>query len=114
MGATSVEIFRLNGDLSIRDCPRLAAELATAIGTGDVLRVEAGGLASADIAILQLLIAAHRSAHALGKSLAIQVPAGGVLNGLLSKSGIGAAANGLVWDGDLWTGLGDHKREQAA
>lgn len=114
MGATSVEIFRLKGELSIRDCPGLTADLLAAIGNSEVLLVDASGLVSADISILQLLIAAHRSAQALSKSVAIQAPEGGVLDGLLRRSGIGAALNGLVWDGDLWTGLGHQQKEQAA
>lgn len=114
MDATSITKCRLEGELSIRNAAGLAALLSEAIASGGDVLVDTSELVAADITVLQLLVSTHRSAQALSKSVAIQAPEGGVLDGLLRRSGIGAALNGLVWDGDLWTGLGHQQKEHAA
>lgn len=101
--------------MSIRDTADLAQKLRTAIEARGSVGIDTDDLASLDVAVLQLLVSAHRSAGEAGVALSIRVPREGVLARALSDSGIGASVDlPLLWDGDVWTGLGQLQGEAAA
>src|SRR5262245_61456026 len=113
MVATSTAVLRLEGDLSIRNSAQLASDLLAGLTAPGPLLVDATGLNSLDVAVLQLLIAAHKSARALGKSLTVRLSGQGALDKMLTRSGADAATGiSLIRDGDLWTGLTDEARNK--
>lgn len=105
----------LEGDLSIRDSATISADLSRVIHQQESATVETDGVKSIDIGVLQLLVAAQKSARNLGKRLKIHVPAGGALDVALKRSGVFAAIDlAVVWEGAFWTGLSDENRSSGA
>ena len=97
---------RLNGELSIRNCMAVAAELRAAIVEHQSVAIETNDLMSLDVSILQLLIAAHKAAERNGSSLRIQVVGGGALDRALKASGLAQPCDAvLVREGEFWTGV---------
>ncbi len=74
----------LLGDLRAGDAEGLRAALMTALEAGD-LRVTTTGVASADMAAVQVLLSAKRTAAQLGRTVEIDLPEGGVMSKLLSR-----------------------------
>lgn len=113
MSVPSPHAVVLNVDPSIRDAARLSAELMAAIASHDAVLVDATEVASVDVGVLQLLVAAHKSARFAKKRFSVKAVAGGALRKALAASGIDAGTR-LVWEGDFWTGLDNPAREHAA
>ena len=96
---------RLEGELSIREAPDVAARLRDKLDVGP-LAVETDRLSSIDAAGLQVLVAAHATARARGVSLRVEARKDGVLARALARSGVAAASDlPLAWDGDAWIGF---------
>ncbi|MDB5563288.1 MAG: hypothetical protein JWN11_2706 [Hyphomicrobiales bacterium] len=115
MPAIEVHTFRLKGELALRDAPRLAKELLEAITANEVVLVDTSELVSIDVTALQILVAAHKSAHGRGASLNIHASHGGVLDLALQRSGITAARDlSLLWENDVWISLANLQSKSAA
>lgn len=109
-GATVV----LRDAAGIRDAGSLANELRAALEAHPAVEVETGALTSVDVAVLQVLVAAHKTARAGGRALRIHAPHGGVLERVLEQSGIAASLDlPPIRDGETWTGL-HYPNESAA
>ncbi len=107
---------RPTGALTIRDSEGLAQDLLARLTEQEVVEVEASEIESADITVLQVFIAAHRTAQEKGKILRILIPPESGLAKALKHSGIMAATDTpLVWEGDAWVGIGQRpEMEEAA
>ncbi len=57
----------LSGELTVGRAAQLKADLLDALGRGNRLVLDLGGVTEADVTCLQLLCATHRSAAAQGK-----------------------------------------------
>lgn len=102
MGQTEIS---LSGHVRLDAAEALARDIGAALGGGDVL-VDTGAAESLDVAIVQVLVAAHRSSAASGARLRVRAPEGGALARAFLKLGIGEACDlPPVWTGDCWTGL---------
>lgn len=74
----------LTGELKIATAEDLSRQLNTALASGD-LTLCTKALASIDAASIQVLLAAFRTAQGLGRALAVDLPAGGVLETALER-----------------------------
>jgi ABC-type transporter Mla MlaB component len=77
----------LTGALTIRSAAALRDQLQSALAAADTVTLDCIGVTSADIAALQLLVAAQKSAAADGKAVRLLAPAGTALNSLLRQAG---------------------------
>ena len=93
----------LTGSLGLKDAVRLHAELLAALEASQSVVIDATGLREADISIVQLVIAAQKTASAAGKTLTLNAGKDGVLAQLLTKSGIlSADGRALVSEMEIW------------
>jgi anti-anti-sigma regulatory factor len=83
-------VVSLVGDLGLREASEVRGRLLAALSAGVAVVVDARGLAGADLAIVQLLVAAHKSAARQGVPLRLLAGANGALR----------AAEGAFWLGD--------------
>lgn len=93
----------LEGELGLRDVPELARTFAEAVAQGGVA-IEVAPLRSLDSAVLQLLIAAHRSATEAGVPLGFTDPDCPALRDALIAIGMVAPdGSPLTPEHDFWT-----------
>lgn len=112
-------VIHIEGELSVRNAPSLARELREALAAHGAVVIDARALTATDISIVQVLVAAHRSARELGRSLRVEGAGSGALGGVLRRSGLmpetpAATNQPTAWDGDAWIGLDTPQPEQAA
>jgi anti-anti-sigma regulatory factor len=92
----------LNGELALRDVPDLARSLAEAIGDGGAA-IDVAAVESIDSAVLQVLIAGHRSAAEAGVTLGFADPdqprlrAALVGHGMVAADGTALTPEHLFW-----------------
>ena len=100
----SSETVTLSGALALRDAGELSGRLATTLSQHRALTIDATGVTAADMAVVQLLIAARKSASAAGKPFELKIGRAGALRELFGKAGF-AADNGLPLPSHqgLWT-----------
>ena len=96
-------IVTLSGSLGLKDVTRLRDELLAAFEANTAVTLDCSQLAEADFAIVQLLVAAKKTANAGGGTLTIKAEKTGVLGQLFIKTGlISADGRPLVSDLDFW------------
>ncbi|MEF2074247.1 STAS domain-containing protein [Consotaella aegiceratis] len=99
-------VYPLEGTATLRDAERIAAELRGLADKATDILVETKGLESIDFSVVQLLVAAVKSAEAHNRTIAIEVPADGALDRILQQAGIAEPIDScLVRQNGLWTGL---------
>lgn len=104
-----------DGELSIRNAADLVTDLETALRDSAAVIVDFDAITGADITILQILVAAHRTAARRGVKLSIPVPQDGVLSIALARSGMLAAPDAkILCDNGAWTGIELTHGEKAA
>jgi anti-anti-sigma regulatory factor len=97
-------VVEISGETGLRNSRDIAALLTTALANHNNVAVDASKAASIDVTILQLLVAARKSALAAGKSLRLHAPAEGVLRQALTKTGfVSADGRPLTPEGTFWT-----------
>lgn len=77
----------LQGTLTISRADELRAEILEAIHTHPVVALDCAEAEDVDVAFLQLLIAANRSAEQLGKTVRFLAPPSGVLADAIMRCG---------------------------
>lgn len=107
-GATS-HVIELRGNLGVRDAARLAQALLEALERYAAVTVEARALESADISILQVLAAAHKSAAKAGKPLLL-TPGDALARTLVKAGFLAADGSPATPEGAFWVGA----KERAA
>jgi ABC-type transporter Mla MlaB component len=96
-------IFPLTGSVTVREVAQLAEALQAALTTSSALTIDCAGLTEIDLAAVQLLVAAHKSARAAGTPLTLRHAADGPLSALLRQAGfIAADDRPLTPEGDFW------------
>jgi anti-anti-sigma regulatory factor len=104
LSAPASAVFPLAGSVGVRDAARLAAELQQALSGPVSVAIDCTNLADIDLSIVQLLVAAHKTATAAGKPLRLISPAGGPLAALLRQAGfIAADDRPHTPEGQFWT-----------
>jgi ABC-type transporter Mla MlaB component len=103
LSALGSQIFTLAGSVGVRDVARLAPELQQALSGAGPLAIDCTDLAEIDLSIVQLLVAAHKTAAATGKPLRLIAPTGGPLAALLRQAGFLTPDNRpLTPEGQFW------------
>jgi ABC-type transporter Mla MlaB component len=92
--AAQSDRFALPSSATIRTVETLRSELLAALERQAALEIDCAALAEADLSLIQVLLAARKTAQASGKTLALAQPASGVLRDVLLRSGFLAAAGG--------------------
>jgi anti-anti-sigma regulatory factor len=91
MSNAETELLCLDGDCGLRKSAELVAEMQKKLATESEVAVDAAAATAADISTVQILISAHKSALAAGKTLRVHVPLQGALGEVLVKGGFVAA-----------------------
>ena len=81
--------LELVGEYGIRNVDEIAAALRERAGSA--MRIDARGITSVDVCVLQLLVSASKSAAAAGHTLSIDAGAGGALELAIDRAGLAAA-----------------------
>jgi anti-anti-sigma regulatory factor len=103
LNALGSQTFPLAGSVGVRDVARLAPELQHALSGPSPLAIDCTDLTDIDLSIVQLLVAAHKTAAATGKPLRLIAPAGGPLTALLRQAGFLTPDNRpLTPEGQFW------------
>lgn len=89
----SEQVVALAGDARTGDAAGLRDQIRAVLDAGD-LRVATAELASVDCAVVQVLIAARRSAAQLDRDLQIEMPEDGVLAAMLDRLALTGALGG--------------------
>jgi anti-anti-sigma regulatory factor len=114
MTGHSTHTVEISGDAGLRNAREVADNLLKALAEHPSVAVDATSATSIDITILQLLVAARKSALASGKSLTLCAPADGVLRQALVKTGfVSADGRPLTPEGTFWTDTGQPRSEAA-
>jgi anti-anti-sigma regulatory factor len=82
--------------LTIREADRIQSQLLQAIREQDQISVDCSAATEVDLSFVQLILAARKSAAALGKTLTVIPPTSGVLREVLWRGGIVASASGQL------------------
>jgi len=77
----------LEGPATIRNVEELHAILAAALDYSGSVTVDCAGITDADLSLIQLLLAARKSARRSGQTLVLSAPADGALREALLQGG---------------------------
>lgn len=95
---------RLAGELGLRGIEALKAEIAAAIAEHAAVGFDTAAVESIDASVIQLLLAAQKTANAEGKALSLAAADGSPLANTLTTLGLVAAdGRGLVPETSTWT-----------
>ncbi|HET8996616.1 MAG TPA: STAS domain-containing protein [Acetobacteraceae bacterium] len=97
----SIPRIGLHGAMSIRDAGALHTDLVHALSLHTTVHIDGSDLESADLSVIQVLLAAHRSARASGKQVLLHPPPAAALAEVLQRGGfVQAGANcDAFWSG---------------
>ncbi|HET8997598.1 MAG TPA: STAS domain-containing protein [Acetobacteraceae bacterium] len=99
----SIVRIDLHGALDIRTIGGLHTELMQALSLHTTVHINSSNLESADISMIQLLIAARRSAQASGREILLHSPPAPALENVLSRGGF-VQAEGEAERDPFWSG----------
>ena len=98
-------VMLLEGALGLRDAVALSDRFKDALANNEAVTVDAGKLQEIDVSIVQLLIAAHKRAQALGRSFGLASAPDGVLRQALERCGVLSPTGAcLTPEKSLWHG----------
>jgi ABC-type transporter Mla MlaB component len=80
-------VATLDGILTVRTIDEARVRLVDALARGSTVRVDCSAVVEADVSLIQLLLAARRSAARDGRTLSLAHPAEGVLLTTLLQGG---------------------------
>jgi ABC-type transporter Mla MlaB component len=104
MTGDSVHTLEISGHAGLRNVQDVASLLRQAMDNHSNITVATDGLNSIDVTILQLLVAARKSALESGKTLTLHAAPGGVLQSLLLQAGfVGSDGQSRTPEGEFWT-----------
>ena len=104
MGHSSAFTISLDATSGLRDAEVLRERLIHALQTQHAVEIDAAGVRDIDISIIQLLIAARKTARNLGRSFRLAGPCNGVLADALVRGGfMSSSGECLIYDDAFWT-----------
>ncbi|SMF75349.1 ABC-type transporter Mla maintaining outer membrane lipid asymmetry, MlaB component, contains STAS domain [Tistlia consotensis] len=94
----------LDGPATVREAEAMHAKLAALLPAHGEIEVDCSAVSEADLSLVQLLLAARRSAGREGKRLVLAAPAEGALLEALTQGGLLAEVRGEAGpDQAFWT-----------
>jgi two-component system chemotaxis sensor kinase CheA len=100
---TADRVLALTGAMSVREAAQTKADVLAALAEPGDLLLDCAGVTQADLSFIQIILAAHRSARALGKRLALAASPVAALRQALERGGF---AHPDAADPACWTGQG--------
>ena len=97
MASAPIVVLGFSGAATIREADEMAVRLKQALASSDRIEVDCSGVTEVDLAFLQLILAARKSAEAVGKQLCLSAPAGGVLLEALTVCGAHDGSRAQFW-----------------
>jgi anti-anti-sigma regulatory factor len=105
MTAIARTTLSIEGAVGLRDAGNICQRLAAALAEFDQIEIDASGITSIDISIIQLLISMRKSAERKGKKLLIAAGATGTFEKVLAQAGVlGRGGVSRSTDEDFWLG----------
>lgn len=96
-------VLKFEGDLRIRQAAEVAASLLAALEANPAVAVATDDVTGVDVSILQLLIAADKTAANTGKTIKVLTSLGSVFRHALIKAGLlGTDGEPLTSEVSLW------------
>jgi len=109
------QTIRWTGHLTLREGARSARDFLEALSTSTEVTVDTTELQSVDVSHLQILVAAHKFARCLGKSLEVVAAPGGSLDEAIRKIGLSNPLDArLIHSGGAWAGIDFNDDRDAA
>lgn len=90
------ERLALEGTLTVRNAEETHAKLADVLRRHGDIEVDCTTVVEADLSLVQLLLAARKSARQAGKTLVLAAPAAGALHQVLVDGGFLSAVQGFT------------------
>lgn len=90
-------VVKLSGAQTIREAEGTLLALRDALAAEQSVTLDCEAVEEADLAFLQLILAARKSARQAGKSLALTAPAAGALLAALDSAGIRPEGDYHFW-----------------
>jgi ABC-type transporter Mla MlaB component len=84
----SIHRCALDGDLTVRSAARIQGQLVDLLDRHRAIELDCAGATDIDLSFVQLVLAARKSADAIGASLTLSHPAGAVLHDAVTRAGI--------------------------
>ncbi|EME69554.1 sulfate transporter/anti sigma-factor antagonist sTAs [Paramagnetospirillum caucaseum] len=97
MARAPTVVIGFTGAATIRQADDIARQLKQALESSDRIEVDCSGLTEVDVAFIQLILAACKSAEAAGKVLSLSAPAGGALLEILTICGAQDGSRAQFW-----------------
>lgn len=94
--------FDLDGAQTVRNIQAAHERLLTAMAEHQAIEIHCNAVTELDLSLIQLVLAAKRSADKAGKSLTLAAPATGKLRAALDRAGFLAAAVGESGGEGFW------------
>lgn len=94
--------IRLPNAVTIRNIEAVHADILGGLTTAQRIEIDCTDLAEADLSLVQLLVAARKSAARRGISLALTHPTSNALRDILKRGGLLPPGPGDLTDGDLF------------
>ena len=79
--------LQLSGEMTLRQAGALHEQLRGVAAVHDRVDIDCAGVSEIDISVVQLLVAASKSARAAGKTVSVLYPDGGALDTMLHRAG---------------------------
>ena len=86
--------LKLSSELTIQNAEEIRQTLSAALAEHPQVQVDCSGATEIDLSFVQLLIAAGKSATAVGKEFGLAAPAAGTLLEVLKRGGVVADGSG--------------------
>jgi ABC-type transporter Mla MlaB component len=93
--------FSVEGPATLRTIDEIRGRLLDMMQRHPALAIDCGGTTEADLSLVQLLLAARRSARQAGRSITLAKPGGAVLGALLARGGFLGAPDAAATDEDV-------------
>lgn len=114
MSSLAFSVVDLGSDPSIRSVASLRDQLSAAISQNEAVEIDARGVTSIDVSILQLIASAHRTALSAGKTISLRAAQDGPMRQALVRAGfIAPDGTPLTREGAFWTSTPAAKDEAA-
>jgi hypothetical protein len=94
--------FNLNGAQTVRTIQAAHERLIAAMAEHQAIEIHCSAVTELDLSLIQLVLAAKRSADKAGKSLRLAAPAAGKLRDALERAGFLAATDGETGGQAFW------------
>jgi anti-anti-sigma regulatory factor len=104
--SASPQVLTLPASSSIHQAEPLAAQILGALAQAGAVQIDTAAVENLDLAVVQILVAAHRQADRMGRPLSVALPEGSVFTAAMADFGIlDPVGARVVVQAGQWTGV---------